>query len=564
MNVCLICCNDRYVPKAIIALKQFSSYNEGFIMAIIGTSFSDNTKQLCNTYDIKLVEIDLSNDFKDLHKRPYGKNYPIECFYHFYAYKLFPENEFIISIEPDICTNKKLDIDLHSIQYIGGSYEKTHIINDFAPIMNDYKKIKARYGEHDTSHHRILPGVKVYNIKGLESVNFYETIVEHYTTSLEIQAPRCGDDSLMVLYQLLHPTHVTLLKQEFNVIWYNKDMQLQNITFYHFAGVNSKYWDIKNSSILNNHQRYFYDSMIEYVYNNFSSEFIKVNLPIIYIDIPTKIKIPFFYYNNIDNFGDLITPYLLSNYCNKDDYTFNFKDSNTAKIISCGSIMRMCNEKVIVYGSGIRNSNQDIKKGVIRIVRGPLTRKRLLEIGCYCPPIYGDPGLLLPLYYNPTITKTHKLGIVPHHIHYTTIHKMYNDSTDIKVINVVNKNIESVIDDILCCEKIISSSLHGLIISDAYNIPNKWVKFNNEIYGDDTKFYDYFLSVHRSDTTFIDCMNYKEIPDDTFDIITNTSIQFDINYLQEKFFMDKNGIKNYTKYLYIKIIQEPRSRRRRS
>ena len=554
MNICLICCNDHYVPKAIIALKQFSSYNSEFIMAIIGTSFSDKTKQLCNTYGIKLLEVDLSNDFKDLDKRPYGKQYPIECFYHFYAYKLFPENDFIISIEPDICTNKKLDIDLHSIQYIGGSYEKTHTINNFGSIMNDYNKIKARYGEHDTSHHRILGGVKVYNIKGLESINFYETIVEYYTTSLEIHAPRCGDDSLMVLYQLLHPTHVTLLNQNFNVIWYNNDMQIENITFYHFAS--PKYWDVNNSIILTNDQKYIYDTMIEYIYNNFSSEFIKVNLPKIYIDIPAKIKIPFFYYNNLDNFGDLITPYLLSKHCNKDDYTFDFKDSDTTKIISCGSIMRLCNKKAIVYGSGIRNRDQDIKTGIIKIVRGPLTRKRLLEIGCYCPPIYGDPGVLLPLYYNPTIIKTHKLGIVPHHIHYTTINKMYNDSADIKVINVVNKNIELVIDDILSCEKIISSSLHGLIISDAYNIPNKWVKFNNEIYGDDTKFYDYLLSVHRSDTTFIDCMNYKEIPDNTFDMITNTSIQFDINYLQEKFFMDKNGIKNYTKYLYLKTLKK--------
>ena len=530
-------------------------------MAIIGTSFSDSTKELCNSYGIQLFEIDLSNDFKDLDKRPYGRNYPIECFYHFYSYKFFPNSEFIVSIEPDICTNKKIDIDLHSVPYIGGSYEKTHIINNFTPIMNDYKKIKIRYGEHDTTQHRILSGVKVYNIKGLKSINFYETIVEHYTASLEIQAPRCGDDSLMVLYQLLHPSHVTLLKHEFNVIWYNKDMQIEDITFYHFA--NPKYWDVNNSSILTPHQKYFYDTMIEYVYNNFSIEFIKVNLPTISIDIPSRIKIPFFYYNDVDNFGDLITPYLLSKYCNKDDYTFDFKDSNNTKIISCGSIMRLCNENAIVYGSGIRNRDQDIKKGIIKIVRGPLTRKRLLEIGCYCPPIYGDPGLLLPLYYNPTVTKTHKLGIIPHHIHYKTINEMYNNSTDIKVINLINKNIELVIDDILRCERIISSSLHGLIISDAYNIPNKWVKFNNEIRGDDTKFYDYFLSVNRSDTTFIDCMDYKEIPENTFDMITNTSIQFDTNYLQQRFFMDKTGMKNYTKYLYIKTTQKPIYRRSR-
>ena len=89
--------------------------------------------------------------------------------------------------------------------------------------------------------------------------------------------------------------------------------------------------------------------------------------------------------------------------------------------------MRLCNDKSIVYGSGIRDIDQNIKNGVIKIVRGPLTRKRLSEINCYCPPVYGDPGLLLSLYYNPTIKKTHKLGIIPHHIHYKVVKEMYKD-----------------------------------------------------------------------------------------------------------------------------------------
>ena len=51
--------------------------------------------------------------------------------------------------------------------------------------------------------------------------------------------------------------------------------------------------------------------------------------------------------------------------------------------------------------------------------------------------------------------------------------------------------------------KIVSSSLHGLIVSDAYKIPNVWIQFYNNIRGDNTKFYDYFKSVNRKDTSFI-------------------------------------------------------------
>jgi hypothetical protein len=212
--------------------------------------------------------------------------------------------------------------------------------------------------------------------------------------------------------------------------------------------------------------------------------------------------------------------------------------------------MRLCNKNTIVYGSGIRDINQDIKGGIIKIVRGPLTRNRLMQINCYCPHIYGDPGLLLPIYYNPVIEKKYKLGIIPHHIHYIKVNEIYKNDNNILVINVINENIELTINDLLKCEKIISSSLHGLIVGDAYNIPNKWVKFNNLIKGDDTKFYDYFKSVNRTDIDFIDCNNYKKIPDNILELIKNVNISININKLKDKMFFDEKGIKNYTKYLF--------------
>jgi hypothetical protein len=300
--------------------------------------------------------------------------------------------------------------------------------------------------------------------------------------------------------------------------------------------------------------RYFYENMVEYIYNNLSAVFIKKYLPELYVNI-SNVKIPFYYYEKEDNFGDLITPYFLNKFCKNSKHMYNFNIKGP-KIISCGSIMRLCHEKTIVYGSGIRDINQDIKKGIIKIVRGPLTRARLLKIGCYCPPTYGDPGLLLPMYYNPEIEKKYKLGLIPHHIHYDVIKKMYGDREDILVIKLINKNIENVIDDILRCEKTISSSLHGLIVSDAYNIPNKWVKFNNKINGDDTKYRDYFMSVNRVDKSFIDCDNYKKIPDDVLDMIKDVNINFDFEKLKEKIFFDEKGIKNYTKYMYKMLIDK--------
>jgi len=216
--------------------------------------------------------------------------------------------------------------------------------------------------------------------------------------------------------------------------------------------------------------------------------------------------------------------------------------------------MRLSDSKTLVYGAGIRDSNQELKGGLIQSVRGPLTRKRLLELNVECPPVYGDPGLLLPLHYNPKINKKYELGIIPHYIHYEKIKNIYKNQKNILIINLINSNIESVINLILSCKKTVSSSLHGLIVSDAYNIPNKWIQFDNNIKGDNTKFYDYFQSVNRKDQTFINNFDLKKLDINT--IITQiqqVNVNYDINQLQEHMFFDKNGIKNYSKYLFKNI-----------
>ena len=79
-------------------------------------------------------------------------------------------------------------------------------------------------------------------------------------------------------------------------------------------------------------------------------------------------------------------------------------------------------------------------------------------------------------------------------------------------------------------ENVISSSLHGLIIADAYGIPNARVNISNKLIGGDFKFKDYCMSVGREiDLGFQLYKNttLKEISELHF----NKKIDFDSNKL---------------------------------
>ncbi len=59
----------------------------------------------------------------------------------------------------------------------------------------------------------------------------------------------------------------------------------------------------------------------------------------------------------------------------------------------------------------------------------------------------------------------------------------------------MTNDIESKTDQILKCERIISSSFHGIIIAHAYRIRAIWQRFSDVPFGDNIKFQDYFESV---------------------------------------------------------------------
>src|SRR5690606_17293123 len=78
---------------------------------------------------------------------------------------------------------------------------------------------------------------------------------------------------------------------------------------------------------------------------------------------------------------------------------------------------------------------------------------------------------------------------------YKIVSETYNNDPEILVIDLMTMDVEEVTRQILSCERTISSSLHGVIVSHAYGIPSVWVEFSNKIFGDGIKYRDYLESV---------------------------------------------------------------------
>lgn len=205
------------------------------------------------------------------------------------------------------------------------------------------------------------------------------------------------------------------------------------------------------------------------------------------------------------NFGDDLNPWMLERMTGKtiinSNNIINFKINNEFSFI--GSILgEYPQRKMIIMGSGLISQDNPVKykkESKFLFVRGPLSRKMLVEKGYYCPEIYCDPALLLPLIYVPTnLEKKYKLGVIPHYVDkdHPFIVKLKNHD-DCKFIDIQG-GIEKTIIDINSCEFIVSSSLHGLIVADAYGIPSKWIEFSDKVIGNGFKFRDYFLSVGRN------------------------------------------------------------------
>lgn len=215
-------------------------------------------------------------------------------------------------------------------------------------------------------------------------------------------------------------------------------------------------------------------------------------------NIQLRSKVPLHWWNN-KNWGDALNPVIAEFLSGRGvKYT---KIKYCDGFLAIGSVLSSANSGTTVWGSGFMSRDQTCKEKPRKVcaVRGPLTRNMLLEQDIDCPEVYGDPALLLPIFYNKHVQKEFRLGVIPHYV--DAEHpwvKTVEAQNDVRVIDVENGTFDFV-DAVQSCEFIVSSSLHGLICADSYGIPNTHIELSKNVTGDNFKFRDYAASIGKTD-----------------------------------------------------------------
>lgn len=225
------------------------------------------------------------------------------------------------------------------------------------------------------------------------------------------------------------------------------------------------------------------------------------------------------------NFGDMLSPYIVSKLSGlkiqykKENVSFRRDAKKIIKvmlrgsfseikemcffwqhtIVAVGSVLNLSNSKSKIWGAGFMSESQYFFGGEVFALRGPYSHRKICANGIRLDRcVYGDPALLLPLIYTPKDNRnrsSNRISIIPHWTEVEYFKGIYKDTYNI--IDVRTTDIEHVIDEIINNKYVLSTSLHGIIVAHAYEVPCLWIK-RGYIHTDGIKFKDYFSSVNIS------------------------------------------------------------------
>ncbi len=214
------------------------------------------------------------------------------------------------------------------------------------------------------------------------------------------------------------------------------------------------------------------------------------------------------------NFGDAVGPWLVQKISGLKPVNGWRRQLEVPPLITVGSTAGWAEQDgTQVWGAGLMRPPEPgvvqrlagLRGVRIHAVRGALTGAALRSrLGWTVPEIYGDPALLLPrvLRVPDGQPSQGKVAVVPHLDH----RGLFAGAEDAGAHVVdARQGMERVVREIAGARACISSSLHGIIVAQAYGVPWVWVRISDAVIAGDTfKFRDFLTTVDDSAAVRVD------------------------------------------------------------
>ena len=197
------------------------------------------------------------------------------------------------------------------------------------------------------------------------------------------------------------------------------------------------------------------------------------------------------------NFGDELTAPLLERLTGR---RVTWAAPDRCDIVGAGSVVQMIlrrqgENQPRVWGSGfIREPAPGEKPARLDLlaVRGRSTLGRVENLAPREIAL-GDPGILAPLLLDGRVKKRYALGVIPHYhdVSSPVVAQLRALGAGVRIIDVA-WTPQEVAREIAACDAVLSSSLHGLVVSDALGVPNAHIRLSTKPQGGLYKFHDYY------------------------------------------------------------------------
>jgi hypothetical protein len=199
------------------------------------------------------------------------------------------------------------------------------------------------------------------------------------------------------------------------------------------------------------------------------------------------------------NYGDWLTPYIISHYT-ESKIVFQSLTSRTTRkhIVSLGSVGRFIKSKSVVVGTGVSSFKHPLNpKADYVSVRGPHTAELLVQSGGPKVENFGDPGVVLSRILPLTRGATNgRVVLVRHHTHLQAPVILPDNFDELSVKLSHPDDIVSFIKKLNEYDSVVTSAMHVLITCHSYGIPCALVVFKGfeeYVHGDGIKYLDYAL-----------------------------------------------------------------------